>query len=62
MGIAVCWFLSVNFSVVFVKGVAYIMVLSCKYHNFVELGQVGEEIINARSLCCPPSLLSLRTR
>jgi hypothetical protein len=36
------------------------MVLGCEYHNFIELGQIGKEIINARAFGCPPSLLSLR--
>jgi len=37
----------------------HIVRLRCKNDDFVELGNVTEEIIHPGSLCCPPALVPL---
>lgn len=33
--------------------------LGCEYNDFVELGNISEEVIDAGSFRCPPAMLAL---
>lgn len=37
----------------------HVMRLCCEDDNFIELGDVGKEIIYSRSFCCAPTVLPL---
>ena len=37
----------------------YIMVLGCENDNLIELGEIGDEIVNARTFRRAPAVLTL---
>jgi hypothetical protein len=40
-------------------GTTNVIVLSGENHNFVELGDVSEEVVHAGTFCSPPTMLAL---